>query len=81
MKLLTIYTMETSRILCGYPMDTLCLVFNLDNFTLANMDFEVVKFIVSCFQAYYPETLGMACVYKAPWVFNTSKLSKKFAVK
>ncbi|KAL9551536.1 hypothetical protein MBANPS3_004205 [Mucor bainieri] len=56
MKLLTIYVMETSRVICDYPMDT---------------DFEVVKFLVGCFQAYYPETLGLACVHKAPWVFST----------
>jgi hypothetical protein len=29
---------------------------------------------VSCLQAYYPETLGLCCVHKAPWVFSTSKL-------
>ncbi|KAI8647089.1 CRAL-TRIO domain-containing protein [Parasitella parasitica] len=71
MKLLTIYIMETSRVICDYPMDTVCIVFNLENFTMANMDFEVVKFLVGCFQAYYPETLGLACVHKAPWVFST----------
>jgi hypothetical protein len=37
MKLLTIYIMETSRVICDYPMDTVCIVFNLENFTLANM--------------------------------------------
>ncbi|KAI8987593.1 CRAL-TRIO domain-containing protein [Mycotypha africana] len=70
MKLLTVYIMETSRLVCDYPMDTVCLVFNLENFTMANMDFEVVKFLVNCFQAYYPETLGLCCVHKAPWVFT-----------
>ncbi|KAI7896465.1 CRAL-TRIO domain-containing protein [Mucor mucedo] len=71
MKLITIYIMETSRVICNYPMDTVCIVFNLENFTLSNMDFEAVKFLVECFQAYYPETLGLACVHKAPWVFST----------
>jgi hypothetical protein len=37
MKLLTIYTMETARLFCGYPMESICLVFNLENFTLSNM--------------------------------------------
>ncbi|KAI7899608.1 CRAL-TRIO domain-containing protein [Cokeromyces recurvatus] len=70
MKILTVYIMETARLVCDYPMEGVCIIFNLDNFTLANMDFEVVKFLVSCFQAYYPETLGLACVHKAPWVFT-----------
>ncbi|KAG1118663.1 hypothetical protein G6F42_013143 [Rhizopus arrhizus] len=68
MKLLTIYVMETSRVICDYPMETVCIVFNLENFTMANM---AIKFLVGCFQAYYPETLGLACVHKAPWVFST----------
>ncbi|RCI05305.1 hypothetical protein CU098_000326, partial [Rhizopus stolonifer] len=70
-KLLTVYIMETSRTICDYPVDTVCIVFNLENFTLSNMDFEAVKFLVGCFQAYYPETLGLCCVHKAPWVFST----------
>lgn len=75
MKLITIYIMETSRVICNYPMDTVCIVFNLENFTLSNMDFDAVKFLVECFQAYYPETLGLACVHKAPWVFSTSNFT------
>ncbi|KAG2236147.1 CRAL-TRIO domain-containing protein [Thamnidium elegans] len=71
MKLLTLYMVETSRVVCDYPMDTVCIVFNLENFTMANMDFDIVKFLVECFQAYYPETLGLACIHKAPWVFST----------
>ncbi|KAI8881356.1 CRAL/TRIO domain-containing protein [Backusella circina FSU 941] len=71
MKLLTIYIMETSRLFCGYPMEAICLVFNLENFTLSNMDFDMVKFLASCFEAYYPETLGLCCVHMAPWVFST----------
>ncbi|KAI8376826.1 CRAL-TRIO domain-containing protein [Blakeslea trispora] len=69
-KLMTIHIMETSRIVSDYPMDAVCIVFNLENFTLSNMDFEAIKFLVGCFQAYYPETLGMCCVHKAPWVFS-----------
>lgn len=37
MKLLTIYIMETSRVVSDYPIDTVCIVFNLENFTMANM--------------------------------------------
>ncbi|EIE91027.1 hypothetical protein G6F46_005978 [Rhizopus delemar] len=70
-KLLTIYIMETARIICDYPMETVCIVFNLENFTMANMDLDAVKFLAECFQAYYPESLGLACVHKAPWVFST----------
>lgn len=30
-----------------------------------------MKFLVTCFEAYYPETLGSCLIHKAPWVFST----------
>jgi hypothetical protein len=30
-----------------------------------------VKFLVTCFEAYYPETLGSCLIHRAPWVFST----------
>ncbi|KAI8139457.1 CRAL-TRIO domain-containing protein [Fennellomyces sp. T-0311] len=70
-KLLTMYVMENSRLVVGQPMETACIVFNMEGFTLSNMDFDFVKFLVSCFEAYYPETLGQCLIHKAPWVFST----------
>ncbi|KAI8391322.1 CRAL-TRIO domain-containing protein [Radiomyces spectabilis] len=71
MKLLTMYILETSRLFGGHPSDTVCICFNLENFTMANMDFDFIKFLVTCLEAYYPETLGLCIVHKAPWVFST----------
>lgn len=34
------------------------------------MDYTPVKFIIKCFEANYPESLGCVLVYKAPWVFQ-----------
>ncbi|KAI9476634.1 CRAL-TRIO domain-containing protein [Zychaea mexicana] len=70
-KLLTMYVMENSRLVVNQPMETACIVFNMEDFTLKNMDFDFVKFLVSCFEAYYPETLGQCLIHKAPWVFST----------
>ncbi|RCH85391.1 hypothetical protein CU097_003555 [Rhizopus azygosporus] len=70
-KLLTIYVMETSRMIVHQPVEAACIVFNMDGFTLKNMDFDFVKFLVTCFEAYYPETLGSCLIHKAPWVFST----------
>lgn len=38
---------------------------------MANMDYVPVKFMIKCFEANYPESLGTVLVYKAPWIFNT----------
>ncbi|CEP07659.1 hypothetical protein [Parasitella parasitica] len=70
-KLLTLYVMETSRVVVHQPVESACIVFNMDGFTLKNMDFDFVKFLVTCFEAYYPETLGSCLIHKAPWVFST----------
>lgn len=34
------------------------------------MDYTPVKFMIKCFEANYPESLGAVVIYKAPWVFQ-----------
>ena len=33
-------------------------------------DYTPVKFMIKCFEANYPESLGVILVHKAPWVFQ-----------
>ncbi|KAF9428216.1 hypothetical protein BGZ94_003076 [Podila epigama] len=66
---LTIYLMETGRLLLQPPVETVALVFDLSQFGLANMDYNMVKFLVQCFEAYYPESLGTIIIHKSPFVF------------
>ncbi|KAF2121750.1 CRAL-TRIO domain-containing protein [Lophiotrema nucula] len=66
----TVYTIETARMLLRPPVDTATIVFDMTGFSLANMDYAPVKFMIKCFEANYPESLGTVLVYKAPWVFN-----------
>lgn len=47
-----------------------CIIFDMSNFTLANMDYTPVKFMIKCFEANYPESLGAVLVHKAPWIFQ-----------
>lgn len=42
----------------------------MTHFTLSNMDYTPVKFIIKIFEAHYPESLGLVLVHKAPWVFQ-----------
>ena len=42
----------------------------MTDFSMANMDYTPVKFMIKCFEANYPESLGSVLVYKAPWIFN-----------
>lgn len=42
----------------------------MTDFSMANMDYTPVKFMIKCFEANYPESLGSVLVYKAPWIFH-----------
>ncbi|KAF2870990.1 hypothetical protein BDV95DRAFT_544730 [Massariosphaeria phaeospora] len=67
----TVYTIETARMLLRPPVDTATIVFDMGSFSMANMDYAPVKFMIKCFEANYPESLGTVLVYRAPWIFNT----------
>lgn len=43
----------------------------MTDFSMANMDYTPVKFMIKCFEANYPESLGSVIVYKAPWIFSS----------
>lgn len=49
---------------------TQCIVFDMTDFSMANMDYAPVKFMIKCFEANYPESLGVVLVHKSPWIFN-----------
>lgn len=42
---------------------------------MANMDYTPVKFMIKCFEANYPESLGAVLVHKAPWLFQGTPVS------
>jgi CRAL/TRIO domain len=42
----------------------------MTSFTLSNMDYTPVKFMIKIFEANYPESLGAVLVHKSPWVFQ-----------
>lgn len=66
----TTYLCETGRFALNPPVETACLIFDLTGFTLANMDYVPVKFMIMCFEANYPESLGLILIHNAPWVFK-----------
>ncbi|WEW60656.1 phosphatidylinositol transfer protein csr1 [Emydomyces testavorans] len=53
----TVYLIETSRLLLEKPAET--------------ADYAPVKFMIKCFEANYPESLGVILVHKAPWIFSS----------
>jgi len=66
----TVYTIETARMFLRPPVDTATIVFDMTDFSMANMDYAPVRFMIKCFEANYPESLGAVLVHKAPWIFQ-----------
>ncbi|KAF9272504.1 hypothetical protein BGZ68_002353, partial [Mortierella alpina] len=66
---LTVYVMECARVLLVHPVETVCLVFDLTGFSLSNVDFAMLRYLISAFEAYYPESLGRVIIHGAPFVF------------
>ncbi|KAL8915554.1 MAG: hypothetical protein Q9171_000119 [Xanthocarpia ochracea] len=67
----TVYTIETARLLLATHVDTAAIVFDMTGFSMANMDYGPVKFMIKCFEANYPESLGVVLVHKSPWIFQS----------
>ncbi|RKF55823.1 CRAL-TRIO domain-containing protein C3H8.02 [Erysiphe neolycopersici] len=66
----TVYLIETARMVLSSTVDTASVLFDMTGFSMANMDYTPVKFMIKCFEANYPECLGVILVHKAPWVFQ-----------
>ena len=67
----TVYTIETARMMLNEQVDTAGIVFDMTDFSLSNMDYTPVKFMIKIFEANYPESLGHICVHRSPWVFSS----------
>ncbi|KAJ5562126.1 hypothetical protein N7461_000887 [Penicillium sp. DV-2018c] len=65
-----LHVIESTRLTVAPPIETGTIVFDLTGFSLSNMDFPPVKFILKCFEANYPESLGQLLIHNAPWVFS-----------
>lgn len=52
-------------------VDTCSVMFDLSGFSMKNADNAPVKFLMSMFEAHYPESLGIVIVHNAPWIFLT----------
>ncbi|EPS37104.1 hypothetical protein H072_9324 [Dactylellina haptotyla CBS 200.50] len=67
----TVYLMETTRLLHQAPVDTSTILFDMTGFGLANLDYAPIKFMAMCFEAHYPEYLGLCLIHNAPWFFQS----------
>ncbi|KAG0038496.1 hypothetical protein BGZ82_011777 [Podila clonocystis] len=67
---LSIYVIETARLMLQPPVETISVAFDMSNFSMSNMDWPTTKFFIHAAEACYPELLGVCVVHKAPWIFG-----------
>ena len=46
------------------------MIFDMTGSGLAQMDMELIRFIVTCFKLYFPDLLGFLLVYNMPWILQ-----------
>ena len=70
MRLYIIYTLEQAISIARPEEEQIVLLFDLSNFSVNCMDYEVVKLLISILKYNYPETLSEALIFNPPWIFN-----------
>ncbi|KAJ6118059.1 hypothetical protein N7471_013936 [Penicillium samsonianum] len=65
-----VHVIESVRLTLAPPVETAAVLFDMTGFGLSNMEYPPVKFILRCFEANYPECLGIMLIHNAPWVFS-----------
>ncbi|KAG5365852.1 CRAL-TRIO domain-containing protein [Yarrowia sp. B02] len=66
----TLHLFESTLLMLDEKVDTIVFLFDMTGFSLFNMDYAYVKYVLKCFEAYYPESLGILLIHNAPWVFS-----------
>ncbi|CAK1578462.1 unnamed protein product [Parnassius mnemosyne] len=66
-----VYCLEEASKRCFEEVvDNLCIVFDLNNFTLSCMDYQVLKNLIWLLSRHYPERLGVCLIVNAPAFFS-----------
>ncbi|CAF3664066.1 unnamed protein product [Rotaria sordida] len=68
---LAVLSMEIGRKLLHNPVESVTVIFDMAGFSLKNMDYQHTQFLLNLLQNYYPESLGLALIVNAPWLFNS----------
>jgi hypothetical protein len=69
LRLLIIYTMETILKRTKPDEERMLICFDLTDFRLSCMDYDMVKLLISILEFNYPETLSSALIINAPFMF------------
>ncbi|XP_056157426.1 motile sperm domain-containing protein 2-like [Lampris incognitus] len=54
------------------PGALLTMVLDMSESGLGNVDMDFMKYIINCFQVYYPRLLSKMIIYGIPWIMNVA---------
>ncbi|KAF7663096.1 hypothetical protein LDENG_00218450 [Lucifuga dentata] len=54
------------------PGSLLTVIFDMSDSGLSNVDMDFVKYIINCFEVYYPRLLSKMIIYEIPWIMNAA---------
>uniref|UniRef100_A0A8C5F904 Motile sperm domain-containing protein 2-like n=1 Tax=Gadus morhua TaxID=8049 RepID=A0A8C5F904_GADMO len=54
------------------PGALLTTVFDMSESGLGNVDMEFLRFLITCFQVYYPRLLAKILIFELPWIMNAA---------
>ncbi|XP_072171521.1 motile sperm domain-containing protein 2-like [Diadema setosum] len=54
------------------PYDRIVVMEDMTGAGLANMDIEMVRFMITCFELYFPAFVDMLYIYDMPWILNAA---------
>ncbi|KAJ8003484.1 hypothetical protein DPEC_G00148790 [Dallia pectoralis] len=54
------------------PGTPLTVIFDMSEAGLNSIDMDFIRYIISCFQVYYPKLLSKMLMYELPWIMNAA---------
>uniref|UniRef100_A0AAZ3NRQ7 Motile sperm domain-containing protein 2 n=2 Tax=Oncorhynchus tshawytscha TaxID=74940 RepID=A0AAZ3NRQ7_ONCTS len=54
------------------PGIPLTMIFDMSEVGLSCIDMDFIKYIINCFQVYYPRLLSKMLMYEMPWIMNAA---------
>jgi hypothetical protein len=68
---LVVFAVETGRKLLEGSIETGTVIIDMTGFGMHNMDYQLVRFGIHLLENHYPESLGLALVIHAPFIFHS----------
>jgi hypothetical protein len=63
--------MEIGRKLLIYPIESVTIILDMNQFSMKNMDYQHTKFLINLLQNYYAESLGLVLIINSSLLFNS----------